>query len=641
MFDKKALIKLLDDIDLYDDAYYNDNKQLVSDQIYDGFKDHLRSMGKLFKPGTSKADEKLSIRLQDALTRVGAPPPKDGKWPKYTHEQLMSSLNKVNLPSELETWHKKCGSSKKLLMTEKLDGISISLKYENGSLVAAATRGNSEIGENITRNVLKMQCVPNKLSNDFTGHIRGEIVLLRSDWKKYIPEMDNPRNGASGVAKRIDGKDVQYLTVITYTVDGKDFKTESESFEWMKALGFRVPNYSIGTLEDANKLWQKYMDETRATLDYDIDGLVIRVNDMAQQLSFGEENHRPKGAIAFKFEAPEAKTIIRNIVCQVGDTGRITPVAEFDEVQLLGAKIERASIHNFSLVKELGVNIGAEVIIERNNDVIPGLKEVITPCNGYFKAPETCPACGTETKKVGEYLVCPNKKECPPQIIGRLNKWVKELGILEWGESILTKLIAAGKVIDVADLYLLKADDIKAMDRMGDKGAANLLTELDKYRAVTLENFLGGLCIDGIATSTVKSVIDEGHDTLDKICALSKNQLENVPGFAEKRAAAFYDGLKENADRITSILKAGVTIKQRTVGSLTGSKIAFTGTMSTPRKLLQKMVEDAGGEVDKSVGKQTKILVIDDVNSTSSKAQAARKLGTRLVSEAEFIAMVG
>jgi DNA ligase (NAD+) len=192
----------------------------------------------------------------------------------------------------------------------------------------------------------------------------------------------------------------------------------------------------------------------------------------------------------------------------------------------------------------------------------------------------------------------------------------------------------------VADLYLLKADDIKAMDRMGDKGATNLLTELDKYRSITLENFLGGLCIDGIATSTVKSVIDEGHDTLDKICALSKNQLENVPGFAEKRAAAFYDGLKENADRITSILKAGVTIKQRAQGSLTGKKIVITGTLSTPRKIFQKMIEDAGGEVDKSVGKNTNYLVIEDVNSTSSKAQAARKLGTVLLTEPDLLVMI-
>jgi DNA ligase (NAD+) len=451
--------------------------------------------------------------------------------------------------------------------------------------------------------------------------------------------MANTRN-ATGLAKRHDGSDCQYLTIVAYNIDGKDFKKESEAYEYIKSLGFKIPNYRIGTVKNANVMWQEYMDTTRDTLDYDIDGLVIFINDRAARFALGDEGRGPKGAVAFKFEAPEARSTVLNIVSQVGDTGIITPVAEFEEVELLGAKIKRASLHNFSLVKELGINIGATIMVQRANDVIPFISEVITPNNGYFPIPEHCPACNTKTIRVGEYIRCPNKQTCPPQVIGRLNKWIGELGILEWGESILTKLINSGKVKDIADIYRLKAEDITSLDRMGDKGAAALLKELDKYRAVTLENFVGGLCIDGVATSTVKSVIDQGHDSLDKLYALTQRQLESVPGFGEKRASALFLGLKENKSRIDDMLSAGVTIKEKIKGKLTGRKVCFTGTMETPRKQLQNMVVAAGGEVDKSVGKATTYLVTSNANSESSKAQAARKLGSKIISEEDFLNMV-
>lgn len=377
-FDKKELKKLLDAVDTHDDAYYNENKRIISDEEYDGLKDRLRTMAKEFEPKEgSKADLKLHIRLSDALTRVGAPPPKDGKWKKVQHEVPMGSLNKVNLPNELEDWWTKCGCFDTLFITEKLDGISVSLRYENGDLVQALSRGSGNTGEDITRNVLKMHGVPHNLQTNFTGHVRGEIVLKHSDWKRHMPEMANPRNAASGVAKRTDGYQSEHLTVLAYTIEGKDFATEDQAFKYMKGLGFQTPNWILGTIGKAKKEWQKYMDETRETLDYDIDGLVIRLNDCAAQYALGEENHRPKGAIAFKFEAPEARTILRRVIWQVGDTGRITPVGEFDPVELLGVTVEKASLHNIANVKKLGIKIGSTVLVSRRNDVIPYIEKVI------------------------------------------------------------------------------------------------------------------------------------------------------------------------------------------------------------------------------------------------------------------------
>lgn len=642
-----SLEELIDRIDELDNAYYNDFKSLVSDPEYDGLKDQLRSRSVEFfasKKPTAKKElakrEALEARIKDALSRIGAPPP-DGDWPKYLHEVPMASLNKANTPDELGIWARKCFPNDKktlILLTEKMDGMSISLKYVNGKLFVGATRGDGDAGENITRNIRKMWGVPLEIKG-FDGHIRGEVILLRSLWQKHFPDMANTRN-ATAMAKRSDGEGCEHLTIFAYTVEDKDFKTELEAYTWLKSVGFNVPKFVVGTAAEFVQLWSKYMDEVRETLDYDIDGLVGHINDRALRLSLGEEGRGPKGSVAFKFEAPEARTTTTDIVCQVGDTGIITPVAEFEEVELMGARIKRASLHNFSLVKELGINIGAEIIVVRANDVIPHVKRVTKPNNGYFHIPETCPECGTKTIRVGEYVRCPNKKTCPAQVIGRLNKWIKELNILEWGESVLRKLIAAGLVTDVADLYRLTAKDITSLDRMGDKGAANLLGELDKFRTVTLENFIGGLCIDGVATSTVKSVMEAGHDTLDKLLALKVDDLESLHGFGEIKALAVCAGLAKNADRIKDIQAAGVTIKKKITGSLTGMHFAFTGTMQTPRKQLQSMVAAAGGEFDKSVSKKTNYLVIDDPASGTDKAVAARKLGTKLISEADFLAMV-
>jgi DNA ligase (NAD+) len=634
------LISILDKIDACDNAYYNESKSLLSDAEYDALKDNLRKNGDKFTIPAGKEGQALRARMFDALNRVGAPIPIDGKWPKVTHEVPMGSLNKVNTPEELKGWWDQCGQGE-ILVTHKMDGISIDLKYDTGRLVQAATRGDGETGENITRNVTKMGGVPVSLRNNFSGHIRGEIVMLKSVFDANFKDtMSNVRNAASGIAKRFEGDAAKYLTVVVYAMDSSTPKTESELFDTLKGMGFTTPWYQLcKTDKEASKVWQEYMDSERAKLDYEIDGLVIRINNLARQFALGDSNHRPKGAIAFKFLALGAQTPINDIVCQVGDTGVITPVAEFDEVELVGAKIRRASLHNFSNIKTLGIDIGAVVLIERANDVIPFCKEVVKGTGTLFQPPKVCPACGTKTHFKGEYLVCPNKLECPPQVIGRLNKWIKELGILEWGEKVLQKLIDANLVRDVADLYILKAEDIESLDRMGSKSAENLIAELDKFRQIPLENFIGGLSIDGVATSSVKMVMAAGYDSLESIRKLSVNQLSNIPGFGTTKAQSFHQGLIENKDRIQAILDAGVTIKARAKGTLTGKSFCFTGSLSMPRPKIAQLVEAAGGEVKKSVGKGLGYLVTNE-DSGSSKAQAAKKLGTTIITENQLMDML-
>lgn len=598
--------------------YYNAHPT-VSDSVYDAWVDELTKLDPNNK----------------AITAIGAPVV--SSWDKITHEVPMQSLNKAQTIDDFEKWAASC-AAKTFLICEKLDGISISLKFENGTLIQAATRGDGNIGENITSNVIKMNGIC-KLNKPFTGYIRGEIVLTKTMHKEHFPDYSSARNAASGISKRYDGTGSNHLTVISYSVEGEDFGSEQELFDTIKSYGLITPNYSIGSISDVIKTWKEYQSDLRDKLDYDIDGLVIRINDRAQQLSLGEKNHRPMGAIAFKFDSPSAESVLRNIIWQTGDTGRITPVGEFDEVNLIGAKIQRASLYNYSYITSLGVDIGATILIKRANDVIPRIEEVIKGTGTVAKAPDTCPSCDGKVKNYGEYLICTNKS-CPPQVLGRLNIWIKELGILEWGEKVLRKALDANIISDVADLYTLDVEKLAGLDRMGKKSAENLIAELDKFREVPLENLIGGLGIENIATSTVKLVIGAGYDSLDKMFSLTISKIENISGFGETKAKAFYYGLAENKDRILAILKAGVKIKEKAQGNLNNKSFCFTGKSTLPRAKLHKLVEDNGGEVKKSVGKGLDYLVSADADSTSSKAQAAKKLGTQLITEEEFMRMI-
>lgn len=574
-----------------------------------------------------------------AVTSVGAPVIVS-EWQKVKHSVAMGSLNKINTIDQLKKWASNCNATK-FLLCEKLDGLSVSTQWENGKLVLGATRGDGHIGEDITKNVLRMKGIPEKLKKNFTGHLRGEILLKKSDHKEYFSEYANPRNAASGITKRFDSEGVEHLTVMMYKVEGKDFKTELDQFEFIDTLGVITTPYTYcGSIQDIIDVYELYSSKKREKLDWDIDGLVLRVLDMAEQEALGERNHRPFGQIAFKFEAEEAETILRNIVWQVGNSGRITPVGEFDTVELGGAKVSRASLYNYSYIKELGLDIGASIIVVRANDVIPRATEVTKPTGTIAKYPKKCPDCGHNTEMNGEYLICQNKATCPAQKVGRINSWINELNILDWSEKTVQKFIDAGLVNDVADLYKLKKEQIENLDRMGPKLAEKMIKILDGHREVSLHNFIGGLGIEGVATSTAKSVIDAGYDTVDAFLSMSISDFKAIPKFGDIRAEAFYNGLKENKNRIKDILEAGVKIKARPKGNLKNKSFCFSGSSSLPRTQLHQLVEDNGGNVKKNIGRDLDFLVLADSSSTSSKAEGARKIGVKIISEEEFMAML-
>jgi DNA ligase (NAD+) len=603
--------------------YYN-NHTSVSDKVYDAWSDELRTLD----------------ANHPALTAVGAPVG-PSEWQKAKHQIPMGSLNKVNTPTEMADWakDKDCQS---WFVTQKLDGISIEVVYEHGKLVQAITRGDGITGEDITVNVARMGGVNNDLNIDFNGSLRGEIIMQKSVWKQDFPEKANPRNAASGVSKRLDGMGVDKLNILFYQVLGDlDFSSEEDQFEWMKDNNISVPSYwTFKNIDDVNTHWRTYQDTERDLLNYDIDGLVVRINDFDKQMALGDKDLRPLGAMAFKFDNETRESVIRDIIWQVGNSGRLTPVAVVDPIVLVGATVTRASLYNYGYIEELGLDIGAKVLVARANDVIPRIEELVKGTGTIAEPPTDCPDCGNQVVFQGENLVCLNNNKCISQVIGHIKNWIKEINILEWGDSLIEKLVQTGKVMTVADLYTLTVDQLADIDRMGKKSAQKCYDNLWAAKEVPLEVFLGGLSIPTIGQSTIKSIMNAGCDTLEKFGQLSATEFEQVPGVGPTKALSLADGLKTYQRVILAILANGVSIKEKIVGTMTGKSVCFTGTMKMKRALLEKMAAEQGADVKNTVGKSLTYLVIDDPASTSSKAQAARKFGTTLISEDEFLDLI-
>lgn len=643
----KRTNELAAQINKHRDLYYNDQPE-IDDAEFDDLCDELR-----------KLDPENT-----ALTNVGASVD-NSEWEKATHKIPMGSLDKVNTPEELKAWATKIFKERNsIFLTEKLDGLSVAVEYKDGKFVGATSRGNGYQGESIGRNVIKMGGIKEFIKG-LTATLRGEIILTKYNHKKYHADKANPRNAASGITKRLDGVGCEHLNVLFYQIvgdtkklPGGDFQSEFQRFEFIESLGFNTPRYEafvggnskndIGELCDrVSARWEEYQAAIRDTLDYDIDGLVISVNDIADQLALGETHLRPKGKIAFKFRNQFATAIVREIKWQVGNSGRVNPVCWFDKTNLQGSNIEKASVYNIAYIKELGLGVGAEVMVCKAGEIIPRVEKVLRAGQTTAIPPKVCPVCNGGVEMQGENLMCVSTDTCPAQKVGRIKNWISTLNILEWGSTLLERLVETGAVNSIPDLYKLSIDDLANIERMGEKSATKCFNLLWAKANITLVELLGALSIPFIGTTMIEIVVDAGYDTLEKIQALSEEQLRSIKGIGPTKATALYKGLKRNEKLIDGLLALGIGIKEKEVmskenngsGKLAGMNICFTGEASVGRKELWAMTEDNGGTVDKSVSKGTTHLVQADPSQLTSKTKKAQANGTKIISEEEFFSM--
>lgn len=603
-------------------AYYN-GSEIMTDDEYDALVYELSCL-----------DNSNSV-----LTKVGSDPV--DSWEKSKHLIPLGSLNKVNYPHEMEKWISETILNKEVVVVEKLDGLSIGLQYENGKLAKACLRGNGIEGENILPNVLKMKgCVTNLHS--FNGTVRGEILLKNSELEKHFKEYSNPRNAASGICRRFDGKGCEHLTLMCYQIIGDDnFTTEEEQLKFLANNKFIVPNYKLcKSHKEVTKMWEEYQKSTRNSLDYAIDGLVVSCNDLEFQESLGSTDLRPKSKKAFKFANQFIKTTVTKIDYQIGASGRATPICWFNKVNLLGSEIEKASVYNVAYINELGLDVGAEVLVCKANEIIPRVEKVVKSTGTVAKPPTTCPQCKTKLKTEGEYLICPNVSDCPAQIIGKIENWISQINVLEWGNALIQRLIDAGKVKTIADLYRLSVDELINIDRMGEKSAKKCHQILWDNVELPLETFLGSLSIPMVGAAVVKMVTSAGYDTLEAIQKLTILQFQEINGLGPAKAESFYNGLIANKPLIDELFFLGIKIKQKTKGKLTGKTFVITGSFSMKRSEMEKLIEDNGGIVKSSVGKDTGFLICSDPSSGSSKVVSAKKNGTKVISEKEFLNLI-
>ena len=640
---KQARIRELRKIVRHHRTLYYAGLEQVTDLAFDAFVDELREL-----------DPRDPV-----LFEVGAPVPSDSKWIKGAHSIPMGSQNKVNTEAELvEKYLTKVGAHIYIL-EEKLDGLSVSIDYVDGKLVSAITRGDGVVGEDITRNIAQAQGVPRTVSDNATCSVRGECMMIETDFNDYQVEaaqngwspLKNARNGASGLSRRLSGEGVEYLTVMCYDVAGMDFATETDKIIWLEKNDFRTPMTQVVTEVELKKLFKAYETGIRASLAYDIDGMIIKVNSIVEaaqveaRLDSGSHSDRnPKSQVAWKFEDETRTTTLLRIEWQTGKSGRITPVASLQPVQIGGVTIKRASLHNWSNIQALKLTLGCTVVVKRANEVIPQVVEAVDATPYALVPPSCCPVCGTTTATDGEYILCPNL-QCQARLVGNVRKWIEDLEIDYFGEKIITGLVDAGKLNSIADLYRLQESDLTSLDRVGEKGAQRALRNLHSRRTIPLYLLFGALNVPGFGRSLTKYIIEGGYDTPDKILDITRAQLTVIPKFGDERADLVRDALTRLEPLVRELLsflelELPGGVNPTSSGSLSGKTFCITGKLTRSKKEWQTDIEASGGIWSKSVNGKLDYLVCADPTSGSSKLKKAAKMGVTIVSETQLQGMM-
>lgn len=624
----------------YRESYYNGIPE-ISDAEFDALVDRLTDI----------------CPDSEVLTHVGAP----GMGTKGRHRIPMGSLEKATVFEIENAWR---DHNPILLVQDKLDGISIALEYDAGRLVAAVTRGDGIEGEVVTHNAIWQNVKP-QLPYGFTGALRGEIILPKSVFKTHFANKGfaNPRNTVSGTVRRKDDPEklnahfcVRYFDAVDYSDSGR-FRTETEMMQ------FLVYEFELETVEACYGVTLSHLETVfaqnatrRDGLDYEVDGVVVKIDDHGLQRMLGALHNRPRWAYALKFANQGAWTVLNGIDWQLGVGGRLTPVARLNPVQVGGVMVSNATLHHYEYAHALGAQPGDQVFVERAGDVIPHVTQARQRgdvLRGRVTPPGQCPSCGDAPRLHGKFYICHNMA-CPGKVYGAVYKWVKETEIDEIGDVWIKVFTESGLVKSPADLYRLTIDQLLKLPRMGEVLAQKILSNIHKRREVSLANYLAGLNIQGFSRTRAQTLINSGLVDIADFLGAEKDRIKKVPGLGDTLAHIIYQGLREKAALVVDLGKAGVrhlpVDAKPAEGPLAGKVFCFTGAIQRmnsatkqrwTRPQMEGLVKQRGGTVRSSVTRDVTFLVMVDPNSTSTKAKAARQQSVTILSEDAFFDLVG
>ena len=653
--DKSARMKeLVDILNEASKAYYAKDEEIMSNFEYDALYDEL-----------------VKLEEETGVTLAGSPTVSVGyaavdELPKEAHEKPMLSLAKTKSREELHDWL----NGKEALLSWKLDGLTIVLTYENGMLLKAVTRGNGEVGEVITPNARVFVNVPLKIP--FKGQLvlRGEAVITYSDFEKINSQMaedeekyKNPRNLCSGSVRQLNNeitakRNVRFyaFSLVKATENGKESDWENDrekQFLFLKEQGFEIVEYLRVNEENILDGIGSY-EKKITTFDVPSDGLVLTLCDLEYAKSLGRTAKFPRDSIAFKWQDETKETVLKEIEWSPSRTGLINPVAIFEPVELEGTTVSRASLHNVSIMKNMQIGIGDHVMVYKANMIIPQIAENLTK-SGKLDIPQNCPACGGSTKiqKLNdvESLYCINP-DCPAKKVKAFSLFVSRdaMNIEGLSEATLEKFIAKGFVHKLGDIFRLETykEQIVSMEGFGQKSYDNLMQSIEKAQDTTLVRILYGIGIAGIGLANAKVLCKHFDYDLEKIMSASKEDISAIEGMGEVLATAIVDWFSKEENK--AVLKDLMENLQTTAPSvivgeqtLVDKIFVITGDVHhfANRSELKEFIESRGGKVTGSVTGKTTYLINNDVTSTSGKNKKAKELSVPIISEEEFLAMVG
>ena len=622
--------------------YYVLDEPTVSDKEYDELYNELLLLEK--ETGTT---------LPDSPTRkIGGDPIKEFK--PHTHLKKLYSLDKCNSFEELREWDakiKKLAPDVIYTLEYKLDGLTLSLTYENGYYKGAATRGNGETGEDVTAQVSTIKSIPLSVPYKGTFEAQGEGIMRLSALKKYnetaAEPLKNARNGVAGAIRNLDPKvtAARNLDIIFYNVnyiEGKDIDSQRDSIAFLKENGFKTEMLFVsGNMEE---IIGRINSVDRKALDFLIDGMVIKVDDMRLRERLGYTDKFPRWAMAYKFEAEETTTVLKDVVWNVGRTGKLTPLAVLEPVELCGATVSRATLNNYGDIVRKKVKKGSRVFVRRSNDVIPEILGVAEDNGGSeIVKPEGCPACGTLLVESGALLYCPNENGCPPQITGRIEHFVSKdcMDIRGISEKSVAQLYEKLGVRSVTDLYYLKAEDVAGLEGYKDKKIENFISSVEKSKSVPLDRFINALGIENVGKKTARDLALR-FKSISALMNADRETLLEIEDIGEIVADSIMSYFGKHGALIEKFREIGIDPKierQDAAGVFSGKKFVLTGMLpSYTRAEATKLIESAGGEVMSSVSKETDFVLAGD--NAGSKLEKARQKGIKIISEKEFISLL-